>query len=214
MPGPSASTSFYQTVYDSNISSNNSTDCTNKKTAYNSSLRTVNTNLNNLRDGNCLPDNTKYAEEIEQNAQDKAKLISRFEEQERIFNSYMESVDTLQNARGPFDTYMTEMKAEMDKLTQENYDLQQSIRAGRRRFMDAQPQGGVGSFLGLKTSDNRVLFMFWIAFVAGIVALELVLLLQFGAALGIETTQQKITVIVAGLAIATGIAYTAIRRFA
>jgi hypothetical protein len=216
MPGPSAAalSSFYQKVYDYTIPSDKPTSCTTNKTEYNTRFRDTNTQLDLLRNSNCLANDTKYAEELERNAQEKDALLTEYNQQKEIFGSYMDSVDVLQNARGPFDTYMAEMKAEMEALTTENYELQQSIRAGRRRFMDAQPQSGVASFLGLKTSDNRVLLIFWVTFVTAIVALTILLLLQFGEALGIESTKQKIAVIVGTVGITAAVAYIIIRQFA
>ncbi len=214
MPGAPVSSSFYQKVYDYTIPSDKPTSCTTNKTQYNTLFRDTNTQLDSLRNSDCLPNDTKYAEELERNAQEKDALVTEYNAQKEIFNSYIDSVDVLQGARGPFDTYMAEMKAEMDTLSAENYDLQQSIRAGRRRFMDAQPQAGVASFLGLKTSDNHVLLIFWVTFVTAIVALTILLLLQFGEALGIESNQQKIAVVVGTVGIAAAVAYIAIRQFA
>ncbi len=71
-------------------------------------------------------------------------------------NNAIQSQDALRNQKD-------ELAAQKAKLNKENEELEQSIRANRRRFLDNDPQEGTPSFLGFRTSDDKVLLFFWLA---------------------------------------------------
>jgi hypothetical protein len=209
---PSASTSFYQTVLNASTMSENE-PCPAQKQAYNTAYNSTNAALGSLRSGTCLADSVKYAEEIEIETAAKTDLVNRYSEQKRIFDSYLESVDVLQNARGPFDTYMKDLDSQQSALAAEKTELEQRIRAGRRRFLDAGPQSGALAVLGLETTDDKVLLVFWICFTAGILVGGLVFLGISGDALQLSG-QQKGLVLAGTVLFSMGIAFYFIRNYA
>lgn len=214
-PSSAFSSSFYQTVYDTYISPNNpyAAACETSKEEYNRNFRNTRTSLDELRKSTCLSDEVKYGEEIEASSNQKNDLVARYTAQKEMFDSYLDSVKVLQNARGPFDTYLQELEDQKAALVAENYEIQQRMRAGRRRFMDAAPQGGVKSVLGLQTADDKVLLAFWICFSLGIAAIALVFLIKYGESLNLMTTQQKIVVFLVILGFCMGVAFYFIRNY-
>ncbi len=211
-------TSFYKSVYDYRPPG---TECAESKGAYNNAYSDLNTKLDVLKTtSGCLSDTAKYAQEIElyltdpTNPDSKSNLVQKYDKAKAIFTSYLESVDVLQTARGPFDTYMRDLEAKETELNAEYIKIQQGIRAGRRRFLDSDPQSGVTSVLGLQTADDKVLLAFWICFAAGIIVLEFFLLRQYGGILQLVSVQQKIAIFLAVLALCMGIAQLFIRMYA
>jgi hypothetical protein len=169
---------------------------------------------NDLRsEAGCLPDNLKYAKEIDGLQQEINLLVDQKATQKTKFDAYIGTVEILQNARGPFDTYMAELIKEEEDLKKEYIQLQQGIRAGRRRFLDSDPQGGVTSVLGLQTADDKILLAFWICFAVAIILVEIVLLKVYGGALQYLNLQQKVTIFIVVLAICMGIAQYFIRTY-
>jgi hypothetical protein len=119
---------------------------------------------------------------------------------------------SLVEASAPLATsYMREVDANKANLEETNYEIQQSIRAGRRRFMDAGPQDGVSSFLGLQTKDDKILLFFWISYIIGITAITVGLLLFYGRGM---TFQQKMGFGISFIIVSAIIAYLAIIRLA
>ena len=111
----------------------------------------------------------------------------------------------------PILSYGNELNEEKKKLEDESYSLQQSIRAGRRRFMDNGPQEGIASILGLQTRDDKVLLIFWISYIVGVSAIVVALTVVYGRSL---SSQQKIGFGFSAILIAVIVAYLAILRFA
>jgi hypothetical protein len=208
------STSFYQTVYDYNLLPPSTSTCLTNKTLYNTSFNDTKNNLNVLKDSTCLSDDVKFAEDLERELREKEALVARFEKQKAIFDSYIESVGVLQNAKGPIDTFMQDLESQQSALTAEQYALQQKIRAGRRRFLDAEPQAGTTSILGLQTTDDKILLAFWICFLTGISVATAIFLLKYGESMNLLTPQQKITVFLGFLLACGGLAFFFIRRYA
>lgn len=210
----SASASFYKTVYDTSLPTNATSSCLSEKTSYNTTYNDLNAKLTTLRNSTCLENETKYSEEIGTLKQQTDALTSQYETQRGLFDTYISSAEVLQNARGPFDTYMRELTAEKADLEKRQIELQQQIRAGRRRFIDDSPQDGVTSVLGQRTTDDKVLLTFWICFTVAIVAGIIVFLLKYGQALNLLTVQQKVVVGITIWAFCVAIAGFSIRRFA
>ncbi len=214
---------YYRVVQDYNLPTekNSIGACVDQRREYNDAYKKLNETLTTYKNSDCITSNTvKYAEEINAQLYDASKtdskvtLMNEHTKVKSIFDSYRESVGILQNARGPFDTYMRELEAEEDKLNAEYVQIQQSIRAGRRRFLDEDPQSGVTSILGLQTSDDKILLAFWVCFVAGILALEFLILHKYGAILQFTSVQQKVAAVMVILGLSMGIAHLFIRKFA
>jgi hypothetical protein len=210
---PSASTSFYQAVYDASIPPSNA-PCSDKQLDYRTKFDDLNENLTIYKNSGCIADADTYAEEIEREMTAKEDLVNRYTVQKATFDSYIESVDVLQNARGPFDTYMQDLNSQQSSLAAEQVEMEQRIRAGRRRFLDADPQSGVTSILGMETTDDKVLLVFWICFTLGIMSGALVFLRIYGDALQLLTVQQKVTVFLGVLLFSMGVAFYFIRQYA
>jgi hypothetical protein len=215
------SSNYYRTVYDYNLPTGSSSQCETKRTEYNDAYTVTNTKLTSYKQSDCIKSDTvKYAEEINTQLYDaslpdsKLNLVNEYSQAKAIFDSYRDSVGVLQNARGPFDTYMQELETEEDTLNAEYIKIQQSLRSGRRRFMDADPQAGVTSILGLQTTDDKVLLAFWVCFAAGILALEFLILRKYGDLLQFTNIQQKIAAVLVTLGLCMGIAHLFIRKFA
>jgi hypothetical protein len=206
-------TSFYQTVRDYTTPPDKETTCSGPKLTYNNNYDATNSSLNTLRSSECLSEETKYAEELEREMGEKATLADTYTKQNELFGSYIEAVGVLQSAKGPFDTYIKELETEQAALETEYTNLQQKIRAGRRRFMDNDPQGGVKSVLGLQTADDKILLAFWICFTVSIMAVEVLLMRKYGDALQLLTLQQKVAIFLVVLAVCMGIAHYFIRNY-
>ncbi len=202
-------TSFYQTILDAPVLSGKPDSCAVSKQAFGQSFGDTNKQVNALRTGTCLADKSLYAEEIEALNATKSKLTEEYTTQKQIFEAQIASIGILQNARGPFDTYYQDLLEEQRKLEKENYEIQQRIRAGRRRFIDAGPQDGLFSFLGIKTADDKALLGFWVAYLVGI-SLATLAILQTSPL----SVSQKSTTLLGVILLGATIAYFIIRYFA
>jgi hypothetical protein len=137
-------------------------------------------------------------------------LKERFDAASTIAESYMSTLRTIKDARAPFDAYADDLSAQKKALEDENYELQQQIRAGRRRFLDDGPQEGVATILGFKTSDDKIMLGFWICYLFGISAL----VMMFIRPIATLTMRQKIAIFAGVLSASLAIAYGAITRLA
>lgn len=72
------------------------------------------------------------------------------------------NIDKVVDSHTSLSTQLQELAVEKEKMDKENKELEQSIRAHRRRFLDNDPQEGTSSILGFKTSDDKVLLFFWL----------------------------------------------------
>jgi hypothetical protein len=146
----------------------------------------------------------KYVEIIQAK---RDKLAAQFEAQKSIFETYSSALKVI-----PRFDYLTKfLTSTNSELDQENYKIEQSIRAGRRRFMDAEPQDGVSSILGLQTKDDKILLLFWIAFVIGITATTVAILSIYGRTMSF---QQRLGSGFSMILVSIVIAYFSIVRFA
>jgi|LauGreDrversion4_2_1035121.scaffolds.fasta_scaffold340184_2 hypothetical protein len=141
-------------------------------------------------------------------------LQTKLDAQKAIFDNLVDATNISQNATGPIDAYVQELDSQFNTLKEENYTLQQGIRAGRRRFLDDDPQRKVANVLGLQTSDDKVLLAFWICFVVGLIAVYSVVLYMYGDALNLQTGQQKVGVFVVMILLSVGTAYYFIYKYA
>ena len=86
--------------------------------------------------------------------------------QTRKQTSILASIDHLDKvlpSNRSLEKQVAELTAQKKALDSEKRNLEQSIRAHRRRFLDNDPQEGTPTILGLRTSDDKVLLFFWIA---------------------------------------------------
>jgi hypothetical protein len=101
-----------------------------------------------------------------------------------------------------------------DVYKRQRYTLQQSIRAGRRRFLDDDPQRKVANVLGLQTTDDKILLAYWICFLFGLTAVYTLVLVMYGDALNLQTGQQKVGVYFVLILLSAGISYYFIYKYA
>ncbi len=171
---------------------------------------------------NCFPTNADKVNDYLERCSNPAQkwtdtqntLVARYEAEKAIFTNLLEATSISQNATGPIDSYMAELESKSTLLDEENYNLQQGIRAGRRRFLDDDPQRKVANVLGLQTTDDKVLLAFWICFLLGLTAIYTVVIFHYGDALNLQTGQQKVGVFVTMILLSVGITYYFIYRFA
>lgn len=89
-----------------------------------------------------------------------------FEIVRRKYTSMEDSVrhlDRVLPSNTSLEKQVAELTARKKALDSESQQLEQSIRAHRRRFLDNDPQEGTPAILGLRTSDDKVLLFFWMA---------------------------------------------------
>ena len=82
--------------------------------------------------------------------------------QTAIQNS-LNHLDKVLPSNKSLEKQVAELTARKKALDSESQQLEQSIRAHRRRFLDNDPQEGTPAILGLRTSDDKVLLFFWMA---------------------------------------------------
>ena len=137
-----------------------------------------------------------------------------FENEEVVYSELSDALGLSTMTKKPLQEYAAELTAERDALLKENYELHKGIRAGRRRFLDADPQSGVTSVLGLRTTDDKIMLTFWICYIVFIVVACFFYMNLYAASFGLETFQQKIGITVIITAFMYGVAYFAVVRFA
>ena len=137
-----------------------------------------------------------------------------FENEEVVYSELSDALGLSTMTKKPLQEYAAELTAERDALLKENYELHKGIRVGRRRFLDADPQSGVTSVLGLRTTDDKIMLTFWICYIVFIVVACFFYMNLYAASFGLETFQQKIGIAVIITAFMYGVAYFAVVRFA
>ena len=143
----------------------------------------------------------------------KAQKQAIFDAEKEEFEGLLEMLRLSNRTQEPIEAYVKELKNEQLSLERENYRLQQQIRAGRRRFLDDDPQGGVGVG-AIRTSDDRVMLFFWIAYALFLVTGLVVLFGVYGGQFGLETKKQKLGFGATVFLLLYGIAYWAVTRYA
>jgi hypothetical protein len=139
---------------------------------------------------------------------------TEFNKELTIFDGTVSIASNIHDSQGPLREHLAELKGKKDKLVKENEQLEFMIRSNRRRFMDGEPQEELPTVLGLKTSDDKVMFFFWSAFLLAAAALSFVLLSAYGARMGIADRRSKIIFVTIITSICYGIAYGFIYKFA
>ena len=121
------------------------------------------------------------------------------------FNRQMTIVRQIADATEPLDEYMTALKKELAQLTKENEQLERKERANRRRFLDNDPQSGVGGVPAVRTRDDKVLLAFWICYGAALITAMILITKMFEAKIG--GTKEKIFLSLGVIGAAYGLAY-------
>jgi len=85
---------------------------------------------------------------------------------ESIYNEMKRTWGLIKKIKSTTDIseeYVAKLRKEHTTLESETKELEQVERRYRRNFLDNEPQGGVPlHILGLQTSDDRVMILFWI----------------------------------------------------
>jgi hypothetical protein len=134
-----------------------------------------------------------------------------FFKESAILSKTIALADSLSESAKPIQEYSAEVRKKRDALVKENEELEYTIRSNRRRFMDGDPQNEFSTVLGLKTTDDKIMFFFWGAYLLAAVTVAIVLVSAYGPGM---SRVDKITAVVATAAICYGIAYYAIYKFA
>ena len=109
------------------------------------------------------------------------------------------------SASKPIDSYKDEL-ARNEKMLHNKYSkFEQQSRLQRRAFLDNDPQGGVAGITGLQTSDDKIIFAFYICYGIAIFTIVTVIVAMYKEKIG--NTQSQIQIIMVAMAIAYGIAY-------
>ena len=90
-----------------------------------------------------------------------------------IFNTRIEMADKLSVAYNELQKVLTDVSDQYEKMDKSNTDLDQIARTQRRLFLDDSPQSGIGGLPGIRTTDDRILFTFWINYGAALIAMSL-----------------------------------------
>jgi hypothetical protein len=139
---------------------------------------------------------------------------SEFNKELAIFDGTVALASSIYDSQAPLREHLAELKGKKEKLAKENEQLEFMIRSNRRRFMDGEPQEELPTVLGLKTSDDKVMFFFWSAFLLAAAALSFVLLTAYGDRIGVVDRRSKIAFVGILASICYGIAYYVIYKFA
>jgi hypothetical protein len=139
---------------------------------------------------------------------------TEFRKELAIFDGTVALASSIHESQAPLREHLAELKAKKEKLAKENEQLEFVIRSNRRRFMDGEPQEELPTVLGLKTSDDKVMFFFWSAFLLAAASVSFVLLSAYGDRMGIVGRRGKIAFIGILTSICYGIAYYFIYKFA
>lgn len=121
------------------------------------------------------------------------------------FTHQMTIANQVYTATEPLEEYLKTLKRDLEHLTNENISLERKERANRRRFLDNDPQQGVGGVPGIRTEDDRVLFAFWICYFTAVIGVCIVLTHIFEAQIG--DWKRKTLLTSAVLMAAYGLAY-------
>lgn len=113
-------------------------------------------------------------------------------------------IRTLYESTKPVRKYQEKLKRESEALEKTKIDFEQAERTHRRNFLDNGPQDGVSGVLGVRTTDDKILLAFWIAYGVAILTAVAAVLQTYGAGLAMT---QKLQIGGVVLAACYGIAY-------
>lgn len=131
-----------------------------------------------------------------------------------VFDSLFETLLLSNKTQAPVIKYQSELENQKKALETENYRLHQGIRAGRRRFMDADPQTGVANIGGLRTTDDKIVLTFWIGYAFFLLISLFIFLRIYGDTMGLDTGKKRLGFGTVVFGLLFGLAYYCIYRFA
>jgi hypothetical protein len=142
---------------------------------------------------------------IEQKRTELANALTDFRAQKEMANK-------LANATEPLQQYDETLAQDVERMGTKEKLLRNEERTLRRDFLDNSPQEGVSGFLGIRTSDDKIVLTFWICFGLALVVILKIILPMFEVQIGDGTQQLKIGAVI--VTVCYGIAYYCITKFA
>ncbi len=127
------------------------------------------------------------------------------------FRSQREMANKLANATEPLQQYNESLDREVKRMGIKDKELTNEERSLRRDFLDDTPQDGVSGFLGIRTSDDKILLLFWICYGIALVVVIKIILNMFEAQVG--DTKQQLKIGGTAFVVCYGIAYYCITKF-
>ncbi len=166
---------------------------------------------------NCSPEEARRRKQ-ERITKEYNEFVSlRFAELTKESSEYRKNVQVLKNlelAKQPMAEYATELQMDVENANKELTQYERSIRAGRRRFLDNDPQEQVSSTFGIQTTDDKIMLAFWIAYLLLIVIVTFVFVTYYSETLGLDSIWKRIGFDFFLIATFYGIAYFFVYKFA
>jgi len=141
---------------------------------------------------------------IEQKRTELANAVTDFHAQKEMANKFA-------NATEPLQQYDESLTQDVERMGVKDKKLLNEERALRRDFLDNSPQDGVSGFLGIRTSDDKIVLTFWICFGLALVAILKIVFQMFEAQIG--DTKQQLKIGAVAVLVSYGIAYYCITKF-
>jgi len=127
------------------------------------------------------------------------------------FNTQKLIASKIANATEPLRQYEHALGSEVISMDAKKRKLESAERTSRRDFLDNDPQSGVDGFLGIRTSDDKILLIFWICYFIAIGLITAIILTLFETQIGLKKKLSIVGVVLVG---AWAAAYTCITKFA
>lgn len=154
------------------------------------------------RTQNAIRDNQAY---VDQKRSELTQAIQEFNAQKSIVRKISDAIE-------PLKQYADALGSEVETMDTKKKKLDSAERTSRRDFLDSNPQDGVSGFLGIRTSDDKILLLFWICYILAITVVTIILITMFEAQIGGDM-KKKLSIGGTVLAVACGIAYYCITKF-
>jgi hypothetical protein len=142
------------------------------------------------------------------------KRTDEFNKELEMFEKYIQMAKNAQMAQKPLEDYSQELQTELQQERTELVKYERDVRAGRRRFLDNDPQEQVSNVLGIYTTDDKILLGFWIVYLLLIAVATFVLIAMYGEKMGLDSMGKKAGMYGFMIATCYGIAYFFIYKFA
>ncbi len=116
--------------------------------------------VSNLDPAGTLKKRLNQAREDTERIVDKVTTVMTF--QKNSIRDIARAIEVTEKSAYPLERYRKNMEEKKKKYIKENTELEHTIRANRRRFLDSDPQVGTDTLFGFRTSDDKVMLGFWI----------------------------------------------------
>jgi hypothetical protein len=96
-----------------------------------------------------------------------ADIMKQIRYETRLFNQSLDQANALANS-GTFELaqkYTKTLEEKRAEVEHENIKKREQMFTNRRRFLDADPQGGVPGVGGFKTVDEQIMLAFWTGYI-------------------------------------------------